>query len=377
MADKKQKILFVMQLPPPVHGVSVMNSLIKNSALINFELECDYINLTTAKNIDDLQKSGLRKYFITLAIVFKSIYKMLTKRYDYVYITIFPFGFAFLKDSIIVLLAKAFGLKPLLHLHTYGFKKNSEKSARLKKFYRWVFRNTEVICLSEKLIEDVEFIYTGKIYILPNGIPQVNFKNTYTVDTQSLSLLYLSNLIKGKGILVLIDALEILKKKKYSFNLRVVGPEGDITYGLLAKLAKEKDLESSIELIGPKFNLEKYLEFKLADIFILPSDYDTFGLVFLEAMQFGVPCIGTEVGGIPDVLGKGNGVMISSITAEDLAKAIEFLILNPDERKKISDSGFNHYQTNFTTPVFERRLKNILSGNPELVNEQLVKKKLR
>lgn len=370
--QKKKKILFVMQLPPPVHGVSVMNKQIADSALINSELECHYINLATAKSINDLQKGAFRKYLLTLVIVIKTIFKMLVNRYDYVYITIFPFGFAFLKDSIIVLLARLFRLKPLLHLHTYGFKKASETSAWRKKLYRFVFKNTEVICLSPLLIEDIEFIHTGKVFILPNGIPQVNFKNTYSTDKKIVRFLYLSNLIKGKGILILIDALELLKAKKFEFKCRVVGPEGDVDYATLKMLVEQKNLVNEVDLVGPKFGEEKYAEFKQADVFLLPSDYDTFGLVLLEAMQFGVPCISTPMGGIPDVIGHGNGIIIPEINAKELAIAMERLMADPKERSRISESAFEHFKTNFTSPVFEQRLKNILLAKPDMVDTRLV-----
>ena len=373
MAPKSaRKILFVMQLPPPIHGVSVMNQIIRESEVINSSLECDYINLATAKNIHDLQKSSFRKYVLTLWIVLKTIFKMAINRYDYVYITIFPFGFAFLKDSIIVILARLFGLKPLLHLHTYGFKKASEKTGWRKKYYTFVFKNAEVICLSDLLIEDIEHIYKGKVYILPNGIPQVNFKNDYNVNQAPVTLLYLSNLIKGKGILILMDAVEIIKNKGYEFKLRVVGPEGDVNYETLKTLVQQKKLDKEVSLIGSKFKEEKYKEFREAGIFVLPSDYDTFGLVLLEAMQFGVPCISTRVGGIPDVLGNGNGIIIPKINSTELSIAIEHLLLHPEERERISKSAFEHYKKNFTTSVFEQRLKNILIGKPEVINERLV-----
>lgn len=369
--ETKRKILFVMQLPPPIHGVSVMNQQIRDSDLINNKLQCDYVNLATAKDIHDLQKGGFRKYLRTLMIMTRTISRMVTKRYDYVYITIFPFGFAFFKDALVVLLARLFGLKPLLHLHTYGFKKAVERSPGRKRFYQFVFKNTEVICLSSLLIEDIELIYKGKVYILPNGIPQVNFKNEYQGDHEPVQLLYLSNLIKGKGILLLVDAMELLKQKGYRFKFRVVGPEGDVDYKTLERLVHSKSLENEVELVGPKFGAEKYKEFKAADIFLLPSDYDTFGLVLLEAMQFGVPCIATRVGGIPDVLGNGSGIIIPAITAEEIAKAIEHLLLHPEERKRISKAGFDRYVSNFTTPVFEQRLVNILSGRPDRTDHRL------
>ena len=163
-----------------------------------------------------------------------------------------------------------------------------------------------------------------------------------------------------------------MKAKNLAFTCRVVGPEGDVDYATLKTVVQQKGLEKEVELVGPKFGEEKYAEFKQADVFLLPSDYDTFGLVLLEAMQFGVPCISTPMGGIPDVIGHGNGLIIPQINAQELALAMERLLLDPKERSRISASAFDHFKTNFTSPVFEQRLKNILSGMPDTVNTRLV-----
>ena len=362
-----------MQLPPPIHGVSVMNKIIKESKLINDSFECDYINLATAKNIDDLQKGLVYKYFLALGITFKAIFKMMFNRYDYVYITVFPWGFAFIKDSLIVLIAKIFRLKPILHLHTHGFKRSADKSQFSKKLYKYVFKKVEVICLSPFLIEDVELIYRGAVYILPNGIPQVNFENNYKVTQGPVKLLYLSNLIKGKGILLLINAVEKLVASGYSIMLRVVGSEGDLSYSDLKKLVNEKKLETVVELVGPKFGDEKYTEFRNADVFILPSNYDTFGLVLLEALQFGVPCISTNIGGIPDVLGGGRGIVMNEISSEAVYLAVKQLLDNPEQRRRMSTLGYDYFKSHFTVNVFEKKLFNILDQRADHIDERLIK----
>jgi glycosyltransferase involved in cell wall biosynthesis len=374
--NKKRKILFVMQLPPPVHGVSVMNKIIHDSKLINESATCHYVNLATARDIHDLQKNGFYKYILTFKIMANAIFKMITHRYDYVYVTIFPWGFAFLKDSLVVLLARLIRLKPILHLHTYGFKKNSQRSALRKWYYKFIFKKADVICLSQLLIEDIESVFTGKIFILPNGIPQVNFENTYNNAQDPLTLLYLSNLIKGKGILLIMDAVEQLKNRGYVFKFRVVGSEGDVDYTTLRELVIKKKLEDYVTLAGPKFGQEKYLEFKEAGIFLLPSNYDTFGLVLLEAMQFGVPCISTNMGGIPDVLGNGRGLIMHEISSQALEQAIESLLNEPAKRRLISEKSFDYFRTNFTVEVFEKRLLNILNGQPDVTLTHLMKDSL-
>lgn len=354
-----------MHLPPPVHGVSVMNKMIRDSARITESFTCDFINLSTAGTVKSLQKQSARKYFLTAGIILTALFMIGTRRYDKIYITPFPYGPAFIKDSVIILMGRLLGAKPLLHLHTYGFKKASERSGLLGKYYRYVFKNTEVICLSELLVEDIGHLHTGKVHILPNGIPQVNFENRNQITDAPVRLLYLSNLIKGKGILILIEAVEMVKKHGHAFHLRIAGPEHDVDYKTLAALIEKKRLGTDVTLVGPRYGNEKYTEFMEADVFILPSDYDTFGLVLLEAMQFGVPCISTTVGGIPDVLGEGRGLLITEITPEALARAIEHLIQHPEERKRMSVSGFGHYQEKFTWETFETGLINILGQVPD------------
>jgi len=364
----KKKILFILHLPPPIHGVSVMNQVIYDSALINGSFDCDFINLATAGKIENLQKHAFSKYFPALKMISRVLFKLLTRRYDEVYVTPFPYGFAFIKDSVTLLLIRLFGVKPILHLHTYGFKKAAGRSGLRKKYYRFVFKNVDVICLSKLLIEDIEGLYKGAVSILPNGIRQVNFENTYQLHNGPVQLLFLSNLIKGKGILLLIDAAAILKEQGYAFHLRVAGPESEITYNDLRALISAKQITDVITLAGPKYDVEKYEEFRKADIFILPSDYETFGLVLLEAMQFGVPCIAGNVGGIPDVLGDGRGILLNELNAATLAGAIAYLIDHPQERQSMGAAGFNYYKTHFTQDKFESGLNNILSRHTETLN---------
>lgn len=364
----KHKILFIMQLPPPVHGVSVMSKIIYDSEHINEQFHCDYVNLSTSRTVNDLQRGKLYKLWLALGVFTKAFYKLQFRRYKYVYITIFPYGPSFIKDSLIVLLAKLFFQRPILHIHSYGFRKHAARSRLRRVMYRFVFSGTELICLSDLLIEDMETIYKGPVYILPNGVPQVNFKNDYNCSKEEPTLLYLSNLIRGKGIYLVLEAASILKGKGYKFKVRVAGPEGDVKYADLEREVERLGIRDVVSLLGPRFGEDKYTEYRNADLFLLPSDYDTFGLVLLDAMQFGVPGISSRIGGIPDVLGDGRGVLISDVDAQKLAREVEELINNPALRKEMSEKGFGYFKLNFTTDIFEQRLAAILSGNPGKVS---------
>ncbi|MDI1354695.1 MAG: glycosyltransferase family 4 protein [bacterium] len=357
-----KRILFVVHLPPPIHGVSVMNEIIRSSKSVNGAFNCHYINLSTAAGIDDLQKVNLRKYFLGIRVFLKVFLKIVTKKFDSVFISLFPFGPSFYKDSAIVLLAKLMGIQPILHLHTQGFRNAYQTSGLKSAFYKTVFRGAEVIVPAASMSEDISGIYSGRIHILPNGIPQVNFVNQYAMRPQTFRILYLSHLIRGKGILIALEAARILKEEGLLFKFHIAGAEGDISYSQLERVIVEYGLQNEIEVRGAKYGKEKQEEFEQADVFILPSNYDTFGLVLLEAMQYGVPCISSNTGAIPELLGNGRGLVLPDLSPGELAKAINFLANHPEERLRMSRAAFAHYEEFYTTTHFEKGLLAILSG---------------
>jgi len=363
--DRLPGLLFIMQLPPPVHGVSVMSKLIYDSKLVNETFDCHYINLSTSRSIRDLQQQKLYKWFLAFKLFCETFYCLISRRYKKVYVTVFPYGPGFIKDALIVMLAKLFRQKVVIHLHSYGFRQYGQKSPLKAALYRMVFRKTRPICLSPLLVEDIAPFYSGTIDILPNGVPAVNFQNNYKVGKSEISLLYFSNLIRGKGIFIIIEAMAELVKRGYHLVLTIAGPEGDVTYDELKQELSRRRIDEYVKLIGPVFDEKKYGLYHDADLFLLPSDYDTFGLVILDAMQFGVPVISSPIGGIPDVLGNGRGRLLERIDAESLITAIEELILNDQQRERISQLSFEYFHKNYTTEVFERKLIQILNDEPD------------
>lgn len=59
----KPKILFIMHMPPPVHGAAMMGKYIHDSKIINEAFNCHYFNLTLARNLEDIGKGGIRKLY--------------------------------------------------------------------------------------------------------------------------------------------------------------------------------------------------------------------------------------------------------------------------------------------------------------------------
>ena len=171
------KILFIAPLPPPVHGSSMVSKYIKESMLIQESFDCDFVNLSTSRTMDEIGKGGLKKLFRFLGSLCTLLGKLLTHRYDLCYIAITCHGMGFLKDAPFALLCKLFGRKLLLHQHNKGMSRDCNRWP-----YRWlmplVYRNATVMLLSWHLYEDISAVVKREqVIVCPNGVPPLDNEN--------------------------------------------------------------------------------------------------------------------------------------------------------------------------------------------------------
>ncbi len=362
----KQKILFILQLPPPVHGSSVVGQYVKESSVINEAFDCHYLNLCISSKMNEIGKSNISKLLRYLAILGKGIWQLTTFRPQLCYVAITIKGFALYKDAILVLLVKLFGVKLVYHLHNKGVSNWQDKP--FDNFvYKNVFKNAEIILLSKYLYPDIQkYVSMNRVHFCPNGIPLASSKTKKTNNShknQPVRILFLSNLIESKGVYVLLEACKILQNKNIPFSCTFIGGEGDVSKENFQSKTKELNL-FNVHYAGKKYGIEKEQAFTNTDIFVFPTfyDFETFGLVNLEAMQFRLPVVSTFEGGIPDVIeNRVTGFLVPQRDAQDLAKKLEILIKNPQLRIQMGEAGYLRYKNQFTLSIFENRLKDILT----------------
>jgi glycosyltransferase involved in cell wall biosynthesis len=100
-----------------------------------------------------------------------------------------------------------------------------------------------------------------------------------------------------------------------------------------------------------------------ADLFVLPSGQEGFGIVFLEAMKFGKPCIGGNVGGTPEVITDGEtGLLVPFGDEAALTAALDRLIGDSELRERMGRAGRERLLNYFTFPRFKERLRSHLIG---------------
>lgn len=364
----KPKVLFILHLPPPLHGASTVNNYIRNSAIINKEFETEYINLATNKKLNESGQGSTKKVFTFIFLITKIIRLLSLKNYDLCYVSLTASGPAFYKDLVIVTILKLFKRKIIYHFHNKGVALSSANKVN-NYLYKYAFKNTFSILLSRYLYSDIEkYVKKDNVFFCPCGIPTAGIVQDEERRIENTSttcrLLFLSNMLIEKGVFVLLDACKQLKEKKYKFKCNFVGGWADITPQEFDNYVLKNDLCDIVFAHGPKYDQEKLSFYARSDIFIFPTYNETFGIVNLEAMQHGLAIVSTPEGGIPDVVIDGEtGFIVPQKNADALTNKLEILIQQPELRIKMGEAGKRRFQNLFTIEKFEIRVSDIIKNS--------------
>ena len=179
----------------------------------------------------------------------------------------------------------------------------------------------------------------SKFEITPMGInPSIFTPNHFREHPSPFQILCVGRLVPAKGHDILLASLKILISGGRDLHLKLVGDGPDRTS--LEKSVSEKGLGQDVTFLG-SLNQDQTLEaFQGADIFALASSAEGIPVVLMEAMSMEIPCIASNITGIPELIRHEiDGILVSPSDETGLANAIAYLIDNPQARKKIGKAG--------------------------------------
>ncbi|HTN08895.1 glycosyltransferase family 4 protein [Agriterribacter sp.] len=362
-----KKILFIVQLPPPVHGASLINSYIVNNPLLKEKFSVKVLPLQFASAIADIGKFSLKKLLLIPGFAVNLVWTLFIFRPALVYYNLAPAGLAFYRDALYALMIKASGCKLALHIQGQGVEENSGKRKWKKWLYKQVFRNSFPICLAERLYTDIESVHRGKYYILNCAIPVQDDLPPKQINKYPV-FIFLSNLYKSKGILTFLDSMKILKQRGMHFKAMVVGNTGDFTIDAANAYVNANNLADNIKVIGPLYGEEKFEALCAADYFIFPTVKEAFPLTILEAMQCGLVTVSTFTGAIPDMITDGlNGKLCNSTDPQAWATLLENLVNDPESAKQMRETARSEFHEKYTLEIFDRNVFTIIQ---DILNKQ-------
>lgn len=163
-------------------------------------------------------------------------------------------------------------------------------------------------------------------------------------------ILFVANLNKAeeyKGLGYLLYAIIITRKKIKDINLSIVGDGNYLEY--YKKLCLDLNISQNVEFKGRLYGKKLVEEYQKTNAFILPSSFESFGMVLIEAMACKKPAIGSNIGGIPYVINNNiNGLLVPPKNSQALAEAIIKILKNPKLAKQMGENGYKKVKANFT-----------------------------
>ena len=247
---------------------------------------------------------------------------------------------------------KKFGVPYVLQAH--GSLPRIISKQRLKQLYDniWGYRllqdASKLIALTPIEFEQYKSlgISEDKIQIVPNGIdlseferlPQRGkFRRKYNLRAEENIILYLARLHKIKSPDLLVRAFADINKKLNNAKLVLIGSdEGYLP--LLKKLIRELGIEKNVIFTGPLYGNDKLEAYVDADIYVLPSVYETFPLTVLEAIACGTPVILTHSCGVADIINHQAGLVVAH-DRDQIGNAILQVLGNNKMRYEFAERG--------------------------------------
>lgn len=210
--------------------------------------------------------------------------------------------------------------------------------ALLKPVTRRIWRRAKrVVALSEALADIANDTAPDlDIKVIPNGIDTDHFSPPDRREQhRNIRLITVARLLERKGIHTILEACALPTILPVKLDIVGTGPyEAE-----LRQRVEGLGLSDRVRFLGYVPNEELPEHYREADVFVLPSSTESFGLVFAEAMSCGVPIAASNVGGIPETVRDGiDGLLCPPNDPGALRRNIEQLISSATARKTMSDS---------------------------------------
>jgi glycosyltransferase involved in cell wall biosynthesis len=203
------------------------------------------------------------------------------------------------------------------------------------------------------LLENNPWLPQNKIRVVPHGINTSKYQGgnpaairaSLGIPADAFMIGFVGRLSGQKGVSVLLGTIEENARKAPDTHFVIAG------IGTLEKkvvdFVKSSGLSATVHFLG--FRDDVPLLMQSFDLLLVPSLWEGFGLVLIEAMSAGVPCIASNVSSIPEILEDGvNGLLVPPGNVEALVSAVERLRSDPALRKRLGDAGKRTVDEKFT-----------------------------
>jgi glycosyltransferase involved in cell wall biosynthesis len=346
----------------PTFGIFVKNQV---NALVKEGVQVDVLAITNAST---KKQDVIRKYLSWLIrgifLLFKG-YRYHTVHAHYV----FPSGLIGLFFKLV------WRSKLVVTAHGGDIDKMAKKSPLIQKVTTFILHKADfVIAVGQRLYQEVQDHYQvepKKLLLLSMGVNRNIFrkiaekesmKSKLKLNKNSSVILFVGNITLDKGLIDLVKAFALVKKQISQAELHLIGSTKNKPFvEELTTIIKEDRIEG-IVFHEPKPQQDIAEWMNAADVFVLPSYIEGFGLVALEAMACGTPVVASNVGGLSYLLNNGSGILIPPSDSQALSEGISQVLTNKTKRDFLIENGLKRAEEHDQQTIINK-LKEIYRSN--------------
>jgi glycosyltransferase involved in cell wall biosynthesis len=199
-----------------------------------------------------------------------------------------------------------------------------------------------------------------KVFPVGAGINLPYARKVESKSYEAPRILFVGKDFNRKGGNDLLEAFRQVRTEIKEAELTIIGPRlaspppGVRCIGFLSK-ANQEELVRLLD------------EYQRATLFVMPSLYEPFGIVFAEAMAHKLPCIGSNICAMPEIIDHGQtGYLVPPREPTALAQRILTLLKNPEECREFGERGYRKYQRQFTWQAVTDRICEVISKELQL-----------
>lgn len=254
-------------------------------------------------------------------------------------------------------LRRSWNVPHVTMFHTLGEIKNRaslsehETDLRIRSEAEIIRGVDRVVCATEQernLIRQLYAADPAKVMVIPLGVDLERFR---PLDKEAARaalglqderiVLFVGRLEPLKGVDILINAAALLESDVDCSVLIVGGDSGSrAQVARLRDLARERGIEQRVAFVGAVDHDQLPLYYSAADVCVVPSHYESFGLVAVEAMASGLPVVASRVGGLTGTVRDGEtGYLVPWLCPEPFAERIELLLSNEPLRRSLGEAA--------------------------------------
>lgn len=227
-----------------------------------------------------------------------------------------------------------------------------EKSDIVTAVSKSLISQTYDLINPDKTIETVYNFIDERVY---NRSDSSHLKDEYGILPEEKVIIHVSNFRPVKRVQDVVRTFEKITKG-IPAKLLLVGDGPEMT--VVCKLVKKLNIGDKVLFLGKQDNVEEL--YSISDLMLLLSEKESFGLVALEAMACGVPCIGTNVGGIPEVIDHGQSGYICELgDIEDMSDKAINLLRNSAKHQQFSEASVKLVREKFQATTIVKQYEDL------------------